>query len=78
MTMPFHSANVRRISMAKGNLLMGALEERAEIEARMRKPYTPPKLILELELETRAGSPLGLPDPFDPLGQGLPDPDELR
>ena len=40
-----------------------------------RKPYTKPKIILELELETRAGSPLGMPDPFDPfdpLGLGLP------
>ena len=31
-----------------------------------RKPYSKPEIILELELETRAGSPLGL-DPFDPF-----------
>ena len=37
-----------------------------------RKPYTKPEIIHELELETRAGSPLGMPDPFDPLGLGLP------
>ncbi len=34
-----------------------------------RKPYTPPAIIHELALETRAGSPLGVPDPFgDPFG----------
>jgi len=32
------------------------------------KPYSKPEIILELELETRAGSPLGLPDPMDPFG----------
>ena len=37
-----------------------------------RKPYTKPEIIHELELETRAGSPLGIPDLFDPLGLGLP------
>ena len=37
-----------------------------------RKPYTKPEIIHEPELETRAGSPLGMPDPFDPLGLGLP------
>jgi hypothetical protein len=31
----------------------------------MRKPYTSPEIIQELELETRAGSPLGLPDFLD-------------
>jgi hypothetical protein len=29
-----------------------------------RKPYLNPAIIHELELETRAGSPLGLPDPI--------------
>jgi hypothetical protein len=38
----------------------------AEIE---RKPYSRPEIVHELELETRAGSPLGLPDPLD-----LPEP----
>jgi hypothetical protein len=34
-----------------------------------RKPYTSPEIITELELETRAGSRLSVPDPFDdPLG----------
>lgn len=35
---------------------------------RPRTPYTPPTIVRELTLETRAGSPLGLPDPLDPLG----------
>jgi len=30
-----------------------------------RKPYLTPAIVHELELETRAGSPLGLPDPLD-------------
>ena len=30
-----------------------------------RKPYTKPEIVHELELETRAGSPLSLPE--DPL-----------
>ncbi|MBN1537100.1 MAG: hypothetical protein JW908_10250 [Anaerolineales bacterium] len=30
-----------------------------------RKPYLTPAIIHELELETRAGSPLGIPDPLD-------------
>jgi hypothetical protein len=30
-----------------------------------RKPYTPPQIIHELELETCAGSPLG--NPLEPL-----------
>lgn len=29
-----------------------------------RKPYLTPAIIHELELETHAGSPLGLPDPI--------------
>jgi hypothetical protein len=33
------------------------------------KPYSKPEILHELELETRAGSPLGLPDPLD-----LPEP----
>jgi hypothetical protein len=36
-----------------------------------RKPYLTPAIIHELELETRAGSPLGLPDP---LGEEIPFP----
>ncbi|GAB4529687.1 MAG: hypothetical protein Fur0018_16450 [Anaerolineales bacterium] len=33
------------------------------------KPYEKPAIVHELELETRAGSPLGLPNPFDPTGE---------
>ncbi|MFQ5341949.1 MAG: hypothetical protein ACE5F6_10435 [Anaerolineae bacterium] len=32
------------------------------------KSYSKPEIILELELETRAGSPLGAPNPFAPFG----------
>ena len=46
--------------------------ENVETKPKTRKPYTKPEIIHELELETRAGSPLGIPDPFDPLGLGLP------
>jgi len=49
-----------------------AEEENIEVQPKTRKPYTKPEIIHELELETRAGSPLGMPDPFDPLGLGLP------
>lgn len=31
------------------------------------KVYTQPKIIYELELESRAGSPLSLPNPLDQL-----------
>lgn len=33
-----------------------------------RKPYRRPAILHELQLETRAGSPLGIPDPLDPFG----------
>ncbi len=34
-----------------------------------RKPYTPPAILHELELETRAGTAIGpSPDGLDPLG----------
>ena len=39
-----------------------------EVQPETRKPYTKPTIVHELELETRAGSPLGMPDPMDPLG----------
>lgn len=32
----------------------------------VRKPYTAPAITHELLLETRAGSPIGLFEPFDP------------
>ena len=31
-----------------------------------RKPYTAPAVAVELELETRAGTPLGFINPLDP------------
>jgi len=31
----------------------------------IRKPYDKPEIVHELELETRAGSPLGFPDELD-------------
>ena len=33
-----------------------------------RETYETPAVVYESELEVRAGSPLGLPDPLDPLG----------
>lgn len=35
-----------------------------------RKPYTPPAIKHELALETRAGSPIGMLNPFDPRPRG--------
>ena len=45
-----------------------AAAEPITTETEKRKPYIRPEIIHELELETRAGSPLGLPDPLDPFG----------
>lgn len=33
-----------------------------------KQPYSAPQITHELELETRAGSPLSIPDPLDPAG----------
>lgn len=33
-----------------------------------KKPYTRPAIVHEQQLETRAGTPLGVPDPLDPTG----------
>jgi hypothetical protein len=33
-----------------------------------RKPYEEPAVVYESALEVRAGSPLGIPDLFDPTG----------
>ncbi len=33
-----------------------------------RKLYEEPAVVYESTLEVRAGSPLGVPDPLDPLG----------
>lgn len=30
-----------------------------------RKPYTKPQIVHEMDLETKAGSPLSLPNPLD-------------
>jgi hypothetical protein len=38
----------------------------------LNKVYTPPAILHELELETRAGSPLGVGDGVDPLGLNEP------
>jgi hypothetical protein len=46
--------------------------EGVEVQPQTRQPYAKPAIIHELELETRAGSPLGIHDPLDPLGLGLP------
>lgn len=35
-----------------------------------RKPYEGPAVIYESELEVRAGSPFGIPDPLDLTGAG--------
>ena len=43
-------------------------ENRVGIRLRRRKPYAKPELIHELELETRAGTPLSIHDQLDPLG----------
>jgi len=34
-----------------------------------RQPYEPPAIVYESQLEVRAGSPLGLPDPLALPGQ---------
>ena len=41
-----------------------------EPEAPSRKPYEKPGVVYEARLEVRAGSPLGMPDMFDPLDPG--------
>lgn len=33
-----------------------------------RKPYEEPAVVYESELEVRAGSPVGIPDPLDITG----------
>jgi hypothetical protein len=38
-----------------------AKEKSVKVQPKTRKPYTKPKIIHELELETRAGSPLSPP-----------------
>lgn len=37
-------------------------------ETKTKRPYTEPAIIFDLELETKAGSPLGMPDPLGDPG----------
>ncbi|HID86561.1 MAG TPA: hypothetical protein EYP55_04175 [Anaerolineae bacterium] len=39
-----------------------------ETQPQTRKPYAKPKILHELKLETRAGSPLSIHDQLDPWG----------
>ena len=41
------------------------LDPQCERDEQERKPYKRPELLHELQLETHAGSPLGLPDPLE-------------
>lgn len=50
--------------------------EPPEAQPEVRKPYAKRQITYELELETRAGSPLGLPDPYDPYDPLGLDPDK--
>jgi|GEM_PF-3397206 len=43
-------------------------EKPSQSSSETRKAYTRPQIVLELTLETRAGTPLNLFDPLDPLG----------
>jgi hypothetical protein len=53
--------------MSKKPERMEAEGEGIEVQPETRKPYTQPGILHELELETRAGTPLVV-DPLDPLG----------
>lgn len=55
--------------------LEGQQEKTRQHPPEPRKPYTKPAILRELELETRAGTPLGIPVPMDPFGL---DPQEYR
>ena len=50
--------------------LTGAAREITATPALVRKPYARPEIVLELELETRAGSPLVVDPLLDPFGAG--------
>jgi hypothetical protein len=50
---------------------MGTDEEGVVSEEKDRKPYSKPQIIREMELETRAGSPLPQ-GPIDPLNPASP------
>jgi len=46
------------------------LQEETMDPSKERKPYEAPAVIYESELEVRAGSPFGIPDPLDLTGAG--------
>ena len=48
---------------------MNTLKNNVEEKYTELKPYTPPAIVLELDLETQAGSPLGMPDDLLDLGE---------
>lgn len=39
-----------------------------ESDTHTQEVYSRPRIVHELELETRAGSPLSIPNPLDPAG----------
>lgn len=43
-------------------------DDRRTSERAPKKVYRRPQILHELELETRAGTPLGIPNPLDPAG----------
>ena len=45
-----------------------AESQTGELRPGTRKPYRTPEITLELALETRAGTPLHIPDPLNPFG----------
>jgi hypothetical protein len=52
--------------MNRSDKIMGENENKKFDVNVMRKPYSKPEIVHELELETRAGSPLGgFPDSMD-------------
>ncbi len=42
-------------------------ETKPDTGQQQRRPYTRPQIVLTLVLETRAGTPLNFPNPYDPL-----------
>jgi hypothetical protein len=47
--------------------LIASTEPAAPASPVPQRPYDPPAIVYEAALEVRAGSPLGLPDPANPL-----------
>jgi len=48
------------------------MKTNSQVDQGRRKPYIKPEIIEELALETRAGSPLGVPNPLDFLNDSNP------